>query len=141
MEAEEYYYLGNKYQDEEEYIKAISYYTKAIEQGYKNADIYRKRGACYFIIQQYNEAIKDLTEAINIQPTDYDYRMRSHCYNVLGMNKEAEADEKIYKQSDKLLHERANELFKEIDELFGTDYNETKKQFHQKSTKGRKLDL
>jgi TonB family protein len=65
---------------------------------------YAKRGSLYFKANDYENALKDYTEAIRLKP-DYEnhYTMRAEVYRKLGKNAEAEADElkaKEFEDSD-----------------------------------------
>lgn len=58
------------------YYQAASEYSKAIDRGYKNYDIYFKRANAYFASKFYNNAIDDCTKAISYKSTTDVYLLR-----------------------------------------------------------------
>lgn len=58
------------------YYQAASEYSKAIDKGYKNYDIYFKRANAYFASEFYNNAIDDCTKAISYKSTTDAYLLR-----------------------------------------------------------------
>ena len=60
------------------YNKAISYFTMAIEINKKYTDAYDQRGSCYAEKKQTEKALKDYTTEVAIHPT-------AEAYNFIGM--------------------------------------------------------
>ena len=58
------------------YYQAASEYSKAIDKGYENYDIYFKRANAYFANEFYNNAIDDCTKAISYKSTTDAYLLR-----------------------------------------------------------------
>ena len=66
--------------NEGSYRQAASEYSKAIDRGYKNYDIYFKRANAYFASEFYNNAIDDCTKAISYKSTtDAYYEEKQSC--------------------------------------------------------------
>jgi tetratricopeptide (TPR) repeat protein len=63
-----YLHRGNTYNRLQQYDKAISDYTQAIQINPKLAIPYHNRGNTYNRLQQYDKAISDYTQAIQISP-------------------------------------------------------------------------
>jgi tetratricopeptide (TPR) repeat protein len=73
--------LGDIYYEKGEYELAIHYYTKEIENDYKNSAAYSKRSASYFAASQYELAFQDTNELLKINPNDADaYNKRGDIY-------------------------------------------------------------
>ena len=60
---------GNVYYNSEQYYKAISEYSKAIELDTGFAIAYYNRGHAYVLLQRYEQAKKDLLKALELNPT------------------------------------------------------------------------
>lgn len=60
---------GNDKMKKEEYLQAATEFSKAINSGYKNYDIYKMRAEAYLNCQFYNNAVEDCTSAIEYKPT------------------------------------------------------------------------
>lgn len=58
------------------YYQAALEYSKAIDKGYKNYDIYIKRAKAYFASEFYNNAIDDCTKALFYKSTTDAYLLR-----------------------------------------------------------------
>lgn len=67
---------GDKYYSEENYLNAADSYSKAIDGGYKNYDIYYKRAFAYYCAKFYNNAIDDYTNALSYKSTEDAYLYR-----------------------------------------------------------------
>ena len=67
---------GDNSMNEGSYRQAASEYSKAIDRGYKNYDIYFKRANAYFASEFYNNAIDDCTKAISYKSTTDAYLLR-----------------------------------------------------------------
>lgn len=66
--------LGHLEIQQNNYEKAIFYYTTAIKQDYKRkAEAYFERGCCYVSLEEYENAISDFTQAINLALKDSNY--------------------------------------------------------------------
>jgi tetratricopeptide (TPR) repeat protein len=59
-----YYKIGNEYYFQNDYIKAIEFYTKAIKLNPINASYYYNRSVCYSWLKEYEKAIEDQSKAI-----------------------------------------------------------------------------
>lgn len=61
--------IGNKFYINRDYEQAIKHYTYAIEELDDSiAALYSNRAACYLRLNKYEEAIKDCTRAIELEP-------------------------------------------------------------------------
>lgn len=58
------------------FYEAATEYSKAIDKGYKNYDVYFKRAKAYFANEFYNNAIDDCTKAISYKSTTDAYLLR-----------------------------------------------------------------
>ena len=71
------YYLGNIFQKENNFTKAIQAYTEAIKYAKQNGEdyelvyaYYQNRGACYLKTNQFAKAIPDFDYAIKLNPSN-----------------------------------------------------------------------
>lgn len=71
-----YITTGDNLMLSENYYQAASEYSRAIDKGYKNYDIYFRRACAYFANQFYNNAIDDCTKAISYKSTTDAYLLR-----------------------------------------------------------------
>jgi TonB family protein len=79
---------------------SVEDYTKAILKEPKNHDTYRNRAIRYMQSREYDNAIVDLSIAIQLNPKDpVTYDLRAKAYRAIGRESSAVADEK---QSGKL---------------------------------------
>ena len=84
---------GNAYEEEGQYDKAISNYTKALEFNPRDADAYNNRGNTYDKKGQYDEAISDYTKVLEINPGYASaYYNRGATYGKKGQYDEAISD-------------------------------------------------
>ena len=60
----------------EDYLGAVEAYTKVIDGGYKNYDIYYKRASAYYCAEFFNNAIDDYTSALSYKTTEDAYLYR-----------------------------------------------------------------
>ena len=84
--------------------EAIEDQSAAMKDNASHYD-YAKRGSLYFKKDDFENALKDYTEAIRLKP-DYEnhYTMRAEVYRKLGKQAEAEADElKVKEFEDKIV--------------------------------------
>lgn len=65
-----YLCMGGVYEQIEEYIEAIDYYTKVLEYPEEKAFAYLSRGVCYSKLNYYEKAFADLKEAIKLKPNN-----------------------------------------------------------------------
>lgn len=83
--------MGRIYQEKGDYQKAIELYSVAIKEfRYKNADLYGLRGMLYMGLGNMEKAREDLETALQIEPSDIEYRNNlGGIYAQLGMYEEA----------------------------------------------------
>lgn len=67
---------GDNHMRDGSYYQAALEYSKAIDKGYKNYDIYIKRAKAYFASEFYNNAIDDCTKALFYKSTTDAYLLR-----------------------------------------------------------------
>ena len=67
---------ANRLMDDKNYLQAAVEYSKVIEQGYKNYDIYIKRANAYFAHDFLVNAIEDYTTAISYEPKQEAFLLR-----------------------------------------------------------------
>ena len=106
-----YYNLGNFELTKGNYIKAIKYYTQAINQSqFMKIDSYFKRALCYMCINEFEKAILDFTNVIELANNDLAYLdilsesfyCRGAAYKEIGKKIEAVAD---FKKAEALREE------------------------------------
>lgn len=94
------YYLGNIYQNQQNYAAAIKEYSQAIQYGKKNGEEYElvyayylNRGNCYLKLREFAKAIPDYTYALKLNKDNgATYANRGIAYFSTGKRKEACAD-------------------------------------------------
>jgi Flp pilus assembly protein TadD len=59
---------GNSLFVDEEYEGAVGCYTKAIEGGFTDKEVYVKRAAAYLKVDRFAEALQDSNRAIELDP-------------------------------------------------------------------------
>ena len=88
-----YFLLGNKYENENQYEKAINAYTNAIIFDSNFANAYFNRGFIHSKIGQRKEAIRDYAKAIELDPNDaMAYHNRGNTYYYMGKYEKAIRD-------------------------------------------------
>jgi len=91
--ALDYNEIADEYFFQNDYNKAIKYYTKAIELDPDNAEYYNNRGASYNWINEYEKAVADHSKAIELEPdTAKYYSERGKNYDWLNEYEKANAD-------------------------------------------------
>jgi tetratricopeptide (TPR) repeat protein len=84
-DAQIYAVRGYNYDREENYLRAIADYTKAIELVPDNAEYYSNRSVCYHCQGKYGRAVDDCTKAIELVPDNAEYYdSRGVSYLMLG---------------------------------------------------------
>jgi len=112
--AQDFKAQGNEFFKKKEYLKAIEFYTKAIELNPIDPSYYANRAACYLGLKKFNKCIQDCDETINIDPNFTKAWMRKgrSCFN-LGRTEEAKRFlEKAIEldQNDKTLQSELQEV-------------------------------
>ncbi len=86
-------------------VQAIDDYSRALELEVDNATILTARAQAYMDLKSWQEAIDDLTRLVDLPPDTQDvprlsqvYRLRTECYEALGLYTEAAADEEFADQ-------------------------------------------
>ena len=94
-EASDWFEQGASLFNSEQYGEAIKAFDKAIEIGpnVKRSDrFYGWRGSSYMELGQYENAIQDITSAIQLEPTAIRYRNRGSSYAKLDQHQNAVDD-------------------------------------------------
>ncbi len=73
---------AEKFYEEKKFKKAIDYYTVALSYNENLLDIYKKRAGTFFLIGDYENAIKDFTMVIEFNPEN-----KSTIYFMRGLSK------------------------------------------------------
>lgn len=68
---------GKHKQNKGEYLQAATEYSKAIDKGYRNYEIYKLRAEAYFANEFYNNAIEDCDSAIYYNPSEEIFLLRA----------------------------------------------------------------
>jgi tetratricopeptide (TPR) repeat protein len=91
--AIKYNEIGDEYYFQNDYNKAIEFYTKAIDLDSDNAIYYYNRGTGYHALKKYEKAIADYTKAIKRKPNNATfYNNRGLSYYELNEYEKAIAD-------------------------------------------------
>jgi tetratricopeptide (TPR) repeat protein len=85
--------MGDAEHKMEYFDMAIKHYNKAEKEGIKTMELYFHRGAAYISTAKYKKAVKDLSNAINLQPEKAElYFYRGFAYTELEKTELAIAD-------------------------------------------------
>jgi|GEM_PF-2027687 len=84
---------GENHYEDGDYFKSTLDFSRTIELGMKDSDLYSMRGAAYGQIKFYELALKDLNQAIELNPADAEaYADRGIIYFELGEKQKAVED-------------------------------------------------
>ena len=87
------FYAGFTYQNEQNYLKAIEHYSKAIKLNPRLSGVYNNRGNIYSSNGEFDRAIKDYNKAIELNPEFAEiYNNRGAAYDSNGELDHAIAD-------------------------------------------------
>ena len=75
---------GDYKYNQKDYWGAIEEYSKAIDSGLKNYEVYYKRASSYYAIEFYNNAIDDYTHALSFKNTEEAHLYRGLCKLQVG---------------------------------------------------------
>lgn len=75
---------GQEYYNKQEYLKAATEFTKAIDSGYTSYDIFKQRAEAYIGCQFYNNALEDCTSAIKHSRKEEMFLLRGKIKLQLG---------------------------------------------------------
>lgn len=78
--------------DEQELQLALTQLTSQIEKDPDNPELYTKRAAVYYNLGKTNEAIKDYTQALEMEDAHKTHYLRAIVYASVGNNKDAYTD-------------------------------------------------
>src|SRR5579872_5284571 len=98
MTTDDYLGYGNDYYFQRNFRLAIRYYTKAITEGPigpnpNHALIYNNRGAAYYHLMAFDDAIVNYNKAIVLNPHDAEFFLnRANAYMAKGLGIKAIAD-------------------------------------------------
>ncbi|PHV63746.1 tetratricopeptide repeat protein [Cyanobacterium aponinum AL20118] len=94
--AEEYFYRGLGFFNQNNYPKAIADLNKALQMKLSDPNdivtLYQVRGDAYFLIDDYQQAIRDYTNALQYQQLALTYFNRGRAYYFLDQNQKALQD-------------------------------------------------
>ena len=97
--------IAGIYMDQEEYEKAIFYYSKILENSVKDkiflARIYDRRGACYERLGKWEKSEKDLKRSLDLNP-DQAYVLNYLAYSWLEQNKKIDEAYEMLKKANNL---------------------------------------
>jgi tetratricopeptide (TPR) repeat protein len=80
------YNAGLKHDAKSQHQKAVDSFTRAINSGYSNINVYIKRGCSLQILNLHEPAIQDFSKAISHRPDDcYSFFLRSVSYYKTGV--------------------------------------------------------
>ena len=78
-QAETFILTGNRDFDNGNYLDATINYSKAIDNGYENYEIYYQRATSYYKAEFYASALEDYTKALSYKKTEDAYFYRGMC--------------------------------------------------------------
>lgn len=82
---------GNQLYKAQNYVKALSYYSEAIEICPENASYYGNRSACYMMLRQFQNALDDARKSVALDPAFVKGHIRlAKCAIALGDRVSAE---------------------------------------------------
>lgn len=88
--AETLFSIGNIYLLKEEKLKAVEYYNKAEEKGYKTADMYRILAGIFCDVEDVVQALRNISKAISLEPLNGELRFfKARIYLAYGKYNEA----------------------------------------------------
>lgn len=80
--------------DDTDYRLAIKLANDAIERGTDLHDAYYERSICYYRLKEYEQSLKDVDVAIDLQPDNYEYHLQKS-YVLFAMVRRREARDSI----------------------------------------------
>ncbi len=94
MAGEQLYRKGLSYLQRKEYVEAVETFSKAIDLGSHETGLYVGRAEALYKLHQYEEALRDISKALNDKPYHvYGYMVRAAIYSDgLGKAQEAVSD-------------------------------------------------
>ena len=100
-DAQKHKDLGNQAYKAQDYLKAISHYSRAIEVQ-EDPSFYSNRAICYYNLNRFEECIRDCDRAIRLNPQfSKVYKKKTQaCLNLLKFEDAVEAT-KIYASIEK----------------------------------------
>lgn len=91
-----FHYVGDCFAYTNQYPKAVEYYSKALEfTDYKQlVSVYKQKAEVHFHMGEFENALKDINEAIKIVPSGISdlYKLRAVIYKGLGDEENGEKD-------------------------------------------------
>lgn len=91
-----FHYVGDCFSYTNQYPKAVEYYSKALEfTDYKQlVSVYKQKAEVHFHMGEFENALKDINEAIKIVPSGISdlYKLRAVIYKGLGDEENGEKD-------------------------------------------------
>ena len=77
--------LGNAEFKKKNYIKAIQYYTRAMDFASNEPSLFGNRGTCLKLLKKYKESLSDYKKAVDLAPTNTNYMKKlSSVYIIFG---------------------------------------------------------
>ena len=90
---------GGLYKKLKLYDKALKDFERAIQLDPLYESPYEERGNVYAEVKNYDKALDDYAKAIELNPKyGFTYESRAKVYRKLGLVKEAEADERKWRE-------------------------------------------
>lgn len=117
--------LGNDAFKSKDYVKALEYYSQALQVDANNHVLYSNKSACYFNLNKFNEALGEAEKCIKIKDNwAKGYQRKGAAENALGQLWKAFVSFSIGK-----LVEPTNEaILKDLEDIFKTVSNKFKTQ-------------
>jgi tetratricopeptide (TPR) repeat protein len=95
--AQKYKELGNQAYKNQDYNRAISYYTKAIEADPSEPNFFSNRSLCFYNLNKYEQCIQDCEKALSLNPNFVKVLKKKSqaCLNILKFNEAVEAAKQV----------------------------------------------
>lgn len=122
----ELYYLGYAFFRQENDLKAIEFYNKAIGKGFNDAGVFFQKGVSEMFLEKYNEAIGDFNTAISKVPAAEFYIEKARVYKI---TKDFANEEKTYTEGLKNSRDKNNESYLQLLKNAGNFYYAQTKAF------------
>ena len=92
-EGDTYFQQGMTYLKDKKYESAIHAFDEASAKGVKTPDLFLYRGTCYYELKRDEQALRDLSRAIKLRPTDaHAYWLRADIHERGGQARESIED-------------------------------------------------
>ncbi|XP_014207684.1 tetratricopeptide repeat protein 12-like [Copidosoma floridanum] len=126
--ADTYKRIGNGAFHEAKYEKAVTYFTKALEQRKDSAVLWNNRALSYMALGLYEKALADCERALKINDNNIKALLNSaKCYKLLNCEDECEEFLKLARKSNPRFSSYISEFEKNLESDGTTEFTVSKK--------------